>query len=57
MCKVAFVYGQEPFGFYSFDQAVEYPIVQVPRLIVHSRHYRVFRAIRTSALSTFHEIC
>ena len=56
MCKEAFVYGQDSFGFYSFDQAVEYPIVQIPRLIIHPRHYRVCHTIRTSALCTFREI-
>ena len=52
VCKEAFVYGQEPFGFDGFDEAVEDTAVEIPRLIVHPRHDRVFGSIHISIVRT-----
>ena len=48
MCEEAFVDGQESFGFDGFDQAVEDAAVEIARLVVHPRHYRIFRNLRIS---------
>ena len=48
MCEEAFIYSQESFGFDGFDQAVEDTAVEIARLVVHPRHYRIYRSIRIS---------
>jgi hypothetical protein len=43
MGKVTFIKGKKPFLRDSFVQAVEYPLVKVARLIVHSGHDGIWK--------------